>query len=375
VTAPRSAWSRFVSFYKGLALFMLNTLVLLIFVWTAGWIWMSSTYDRVGRRIERYTWKALDRAYPGWSREDVEQLLRETWSRPVVFDAFTHFRERPIEGRFVRVSTDGYRHVKEQGPWPPAAAFSNVLVFGGSTTFGYGVADHETIPSALQEALSARTARPTRVYNLGCAFYYSSQERILFEKLLLAGIVPDVAVFVDGFNDFSQSEDEPNYSDQLRDFMGQRGERLRPNPYWYHVLSPGRLAEVFSPPRVYDGPGKPASAESMIARYLHNKKMIEGVASRYDVRVLFVIQPVSAYGYDAGRHAFGDQFRPSKALAAAYQRMSERLKAAPASPELLWAADIQGAVSDPLYVDGAHYAPNLCRATAAFIAEALIGSH
>jgi hypothetical protein len=49
--------------------------------------------------------------------------------------------------------------------------------------------------------------------------------------------------------------------------------------------------------------------------------------------------------------------------------MAERLKREPAPPNFIWAADIQGEVPDPLYVDGIHYAPNLCRALARFAAD------
>jgi hypothetical protein len=49
--------------------------------------------------------------------------------------------------------------------------------------------------------------------------------------------------------------------------------------------------------------------------------------------------------------------------------MAERLKTQPLGPEFVWAADIQGDVADPLYVDGVHYAPNLARAVARLTAE------
>ena len=44
--------------------------------------------------------------------------------------------------------------------------------------------------------------REPRVYNFGRGSYYSSQERILFEQLAVAGHVPDLAVFIDGGSDF-----------------------------------------------------------------------------------------------------------------------------------------------------------------------------
>ena len=65
---------------------------------------------------------------------------------------------------------------RNQGPWPPDDHDYNMFVFGGSTTFGYGVPDEQTIASHLQEVLSHQTAREVRVYNFGRGMYRSSQE-------------------------------------------------------------------------------------------------------------------------------------------------------------------------------------------------------
>jgi len=51
------------------------------------------------------------------------------------------------------------------------------------------------------------------VYNFGRAGYYSTQERILFEYFVAKGVKPDVAIFLDGLNDFFEKEkDEPDFS-------------------------------------------------------------------------------------------------------------------------------------------------------------------
>ena len=53
----------------------------------------------------------------------------------------------------------------------------------------------------------------------------SSQERILFQQLVVQGHVPDLAIFVDGLNEFDQAAKEPIYSDGLRQSMEMRGRR------------------------------------------------------------------------------------------------------------------------------------------------------
>lgn len=101
--------------------------------------------------------------------------------------------------------------VEDEGPWPPAKSNLNIFVFGGSTTFGYGIADGETIASALQRKLANSSSKPIRIYNFGRGHYYSTQERILFSNLLGAGTVADVAVFIDGLNEFYYRKDAPQY--------------------------------------------------------------------------------------------------------------------------------------------------------------------
>src|SRR5262249_53760858 len=64
--------------------------------------------------------------------------------------------------------------------------------------------DWTCISSYLQEELNrARAAgKPVRVYNFGRGSYFSTQERILFQQLLLAKAIPNSAIFLDGVNDF-----------------------------------------------------------------------------------------------------------------------------------------------------------------------------
>lgn len=71
------------------------------------------------------------------------------------------------------------------------------------------VGDGDAIASYLQPLVVAADGRPARVYNFGHSGYYSTQERILFTRLVVAGHVPDVAVFVDGLNDSGAVDDVP----------------------------------------------------------------------------------------------------------------------------------------------------------------------
>ena len=134
----------------------------------------------------------LPKLYPGWAAADVKTLLDETSRNgEYEYQPFTDFRERPFRGRFVNVDPAGFRFSKDQAPWPPRPQAINVFIFGGSTTFGVGLPDDQTIASYLQElAIADHPARPVAVYNFAVPAYFSSQELILFQQLLNAGFVP-----------------------------------------------------------------------------------------------------------------------------------------------------------------------------------------
>jgi hypothetical protein len=331
--------------------------------------------------------------HPGWSPADVQQLISETWLRPYAHERYLEWRERPFHGRFVNVDANGFRLGLNQGPWPPDPAKFNVFVFGGSTTFGYGVTDSETIPSNLQQLLAAASKRDVRVYNFGQGGYQSVPERILFERLLGLGYVPRAAVFIDGLNEFYDLGDMPGPDRALADVMDGK---FPPGPSVIKELplvratefvgrglrsALGRSVQARAPyddwhtdawkdaldPNIAD----PAIAR-VIARYRNSKRMIEAVGDAYHVPVAFVWQPVSAYKYDLRYLPF---FRPSEG----WTHLSLVKKAYPEAARLagqrsfggdfLWCADIQQDAQERLYVDMVHYSVKLNRMAAGCIAD------
>jgi hypothetical protein len=322
----------------------------------------------------------VHRAYPLLGPGEIERLLRES-VRDFVYEPYTQFRERPFAGRYVNVDVHGFRVGRNQGPWPPDRRHLNVLVFGGSTTFSYGVADEDTVASHLQARLQTlRPPREVRVYNFGRGAYYSTQERVLFEKLLAEGVRPDLAVFVDGLNDFFFYDDRPAWTPVLEEVVAQSG-RAGGSPYLaaLRALPASRriaawlpapdVREAMAParaPRADDA----ALIERVLERYLANQRLIEAAAEAHGVRAFFVWQPVPTYRYPPadrepaqryGRHAYS-RF--------GYPRMAA-LREAGRAGDLLWCADLHGDGSGLLYVDLVHYSPRMAERLARCIADGL----
>lgn len=360
--------TQFAAAYRHTSLLLLNAGVVFIAInllLMAFFLFRAAAGEPV---TERYGDDVVHEAHRRASRAETDEILRETWSRALAYEPFTEFKERPFTGKHVNVHTAGFRLSAQQGPWPPSEAFTNVFVFGGSTTFGYSLADSETVVSAMQAAFTRRLGRPVRAYNFGRGFYYSTQERILFERLLSEGFKPDVAIFIDGLNDFTVPDDEPFLSAEQRSFFDGYPGELR----YVQKLPMARLArgirnrwntwrqpDVTSPesealfPLRYDDR---ALLGTVIERFLKNKKITEAVAAAFDVTPIFVWQPVPTYEFDFRDYPFiGRGFGVHAYSRFGYRLMAERVAEGRLGANFLWCADIHAQLTMPPYVDQVHY--------------------
>ncbi len=317
----------------------------------------------------------LATAYPELDRGELDTLVRESW-QVFVADPLVQVREAATSGRFVNVTTEGFRLGSDPGPWPPNDEAYNIFVFGGSTAFGYGVADKDTVPSRLQLAMPAVGGRPVRVYNLGRGGYNSTQERIAFDKWLSIGPRPDLAVFLDGLNDSFLLADTPTTT--LR--MTQEAEAEVANPYlrilrslplfrflqerahidWVQTRleAIGRdgndVRESLQAIRDSMAGRRTAASERVVDRYLANREVIEALGRAYGVRTAFVWQPVPM-------------------PLSSYDVLRARMSSLERRNNLIWCAHIgQNEDTAANYVDSVHYSPSMADRVARCIADGLV---
>ena len=384
--------------YRAIAVLLLNTLLMFVLLNFAlgGFFYVR---DRSKGRLPqplgslKYPKEHLAQVYPHMREEEWTALLTETWTLSYEFEPFTHFRESPLTGRYVNVSENGFRMNRRQGPWPPTPHAFNIFFFGGSTTFGYGVRDDETIPSVLQDLLSQQAcATPVYVYNFGRAAYYSSQEQILFARLLVEGFTPQLAVFLDGFNELFGFNELLADADQHRRLQEPRGPAKPDKLFSMRLEMPlfratrgarARVERILAPnpPRSSAARQQPdpeaqkvTLARTVLPRYLQNKAFTEAIAARFGIETLFVWQPAPVYGYDLQYHLFPPlkaRIEPPRYAYSEFNKIRARL------PErdqrrLLWLGDLQHNKKEPLYVDEAHYTAAFSREIAEQIAKALV---
>lgn len=130
---------------------------------------------------------------------DGAALLAEQEHLPhTAYEPYALWKARPWAGQFFHVGHDGFRLTSTSSDDPDAF---EVWMLGGSTVFGYGAPDGETIPSHLAPLLADRLQRPVKVRNLGQGGYVSFQEGALLLVELARGEAPDLVIFYDGYND------------------------------------------------------------------------------------------------------------------------------------------------------------------------------
>ena len=343
--------------------------------------------------------KPLEKIYPTLMGREVNLLLYETWSRPYVYEPYTQFKERPFKGKYVNVHKAGFRITKDQGPWPPDPQNLNIFLFGGSTVFNYGVPDNQTIASCLQEIISSKSpaigpastrrlgeageARQGRqkpkaksyVYNFGRGNYFSSQEKILFQELLTSGFVPDLAIFIDGLNDFYYFDNEPLFTGRLKKFVDNKGKTLLVDLPLVNIIKDIKKVADVQHDKGNERYNDKELLEKVIKRYVVNKKLIESNALAFNVKTLFVWQPVPTYKYDLKYHIFsGKGFGKFLYSKYGYAYMGDYVKKNNMGKNFLWLADSQENVKKPLYVDIDHYSAELSEDIAKRIYNFLIGS-
>ena len=358
-------------YYKLIAITLFNTFLLFVFANLLAFSVLAAKdiFFYKNQIFVKYG-ELSDNLYPDLDKKQINELLRETWSRPYSYEPYTQFKERTYKGKYINVSEHGFRHVKNQGPWPPDSKHFNIFLFGGSTTFNYGVSDEHTIASYLQEMLSnLKSTDGIYVYNFGRGNYFSSQERILFQKLLVDNFIPNLAIFVDGINDFYHYDGMPFYTKRLQGFV-EKGGNLFEMPLIKAIKSlQGSNKNTFTTEE--EKYNNLDLITKVIERYITNKKLIEASGKIFNVKTVFVWQPSPTYKYDLKYHKFAkDGFGGFTYSKYGYKQM-EKIKSTLGN-NFFWLADMQAGIERPLYVDIDHYSQEMSKEIANNIHNFLI---
>ncbi len=219
------------------------------------------------------------------------------------FEPYYHWRRNELVGKYINTSATGVRRTTGMGA---AQADKKLFMFGGSTMWGTGVPDDQTIPSFVQSLLRSRY----EVINYGETAYVAAQELNYLLHQLALGNIPDAVVFYDGVNDGfagAYSPAIPRDPHYLRFSEGQErrlaSELFARSGYWRVVESMRfRLDRFFNrsggPPGAnYDswdakiGPKIGENSQAVVQMYEAHIAQVKALAEAYGFKAYFFWQP------------------------------------------------------------------------------------
>ena len=294
------------------------------------------------------------------------------------YQPWAGFAERPFSGKYLNVEERaGCTTRRTSAPDPERAGVEDFVVwaFGGSTQFGFGINDDDTVPSHLQRQLQALLPnRRVVVINHGHGWWYSTQEVVHFLTLLHNDASPQVAIFLDGFNEYyiAWSRREPYYFSSIL-YDGWESERQRrrypaPRGAWFQLtpsfptnriqrfIRPLESAPPPVPPRFEKVANDPA--RRLIEVYMTNRRIAVAAGDALGIQVHFFLQPVSA------------GWRSTPILTEAYDELILEAAAGPTSHLVSLHGVLDGL--EQAYVDGIHYNEEGARVLATHMAEQIV---
>ena len=131
---------------------------------------------------------------PNYQSHDwASKHFEEIGNLPTEYFDFVVWRRKPFEGETITIDTDGYRrHFSTSNSDSQTA---KIWFFGGSTAWGIGARDDDTIPAYVQKYSSKST------FNAGETGYVAHQSLNLLMKAYLEGGTPETVFFYDGVNE------------------------------------------------------------------------------------------------------------------------------------------------------------------------------
>lgn len=279
---------------------------------------------------------------------------------------FSYWRRLPFAGQFINVDSRGLR--KTWAPPGGAAAAPRILILGGSTVWGSGARDDETIPSHVSRLLAARSVS-AEVVNLGESGYVTGQDLATLQRRLREGDSPKVVVFYGGINDiysaFQGREAGIPQNESNRRLEFNSAQPKRPDKAaWIatagirHVLGILGRRVMRTTGRVtgLDATEESALLSGLAADYCGNRRLVSALAREYGFEALFAIQPVifgkrqlTAYeSREAGLYEYARGFFDQ-----AYQRLTTPGQAC-GGAQLLDLSHEFDAEATAIYVDALH---------------------
>ena len=265
-------------------------IALLILIALEALAWLAYA-TRDNRRNASLTRLQATQAYAGahWFEEYARELSRAR----AEWRSYTYWREAPYHGKFINIDERGLRRTWNRSP-APSPGDLRVYMLGGSGMWGLGARDDFTIPSLVSKKLNSAGVRDLWFVNYGEQGYVSTQNVIVLMLELQRGNVPQVVVFLDGYNDV-QSALETRPGLPRHEYNRTAEFNLRQRLNWRGYVERRALYKVLRSiaggERV-QAEGNRGLADAVVDVYLGNVRLVQALAEGYGFSAVFFWQPV-----------------------------------------------------------------------------------
>jgi lysophospholipase L1-like esterase len=296
-------------YYKGLAVLVLNTLLIFAVLELASRaaVIVRNTIQKPDIQLDARSKSSFYRSEK-WAAQYWTEFAR---SRKTQYHAFTVWRRAPFKGETINIDEHGIRVT------PGSDCRSNALkvfTFGGSPMWGTGSPDWSTIPAYLRAGLQAEYHRPVCVLNFGESGYVSTQSVVELILQLQSGNVPDIAVFTDGSNDIytayqsGRSGIHENLAQIAARFEGTDRQplpaRILESSSLYGLIS-GQLQRLAPAPTprlltyATAGINRDELSREVVHTFLSNYEIVDSLAQKFDFNYFFFWPPQISVGHKA----------------------------------------------------------------------------
>lgn len=260
-----------------------------------------------GFTLTKYNLNSLNLAHNYvYSLEEIKKI-RKSFAKPFVTTEII-FEEETTSGKYLNKHKDGYRISFDNSLCNEISSNNTVWILGGSTTYGYGVEDSQTIPSHLAKYLKNEGTNWC-VLNFGRGYFYSTQELLYYTKLLAnTKKIPKVVIFIDGLNEYFHllgSSFLPNYSKNKFTGIFNIHNKIFHNRYSSRMFGsrivPIRIHNTIPEECIKDSKSDEKKCDFIIqeatARMIRNWTTASKISSAYDITFLPVLQPVPLHNH------------------------------------------------------------------------------
>lgn len=296
---------------------------------------------------------------PDSSKEVNHRIYDETMlANKFVYTPWLEFRVADFAGKYV--NTKGFIRKSQPDLINRSTDTITIWFFGGSTMYGFNVSDFETIPAAFCRlyGTTGTSQKTLQVVNYGIPYYYSFQEKQLFHQLLQEMKAPDIAVFLDGLNDFLNYNTSFTKTTFFSESFGKLIQKQQRD------LFTGKAITDYFPYSSLTG----SQSDSLVNTFLKTLKTIEQEGKNASSSTLFVLQPTPFYNY---RNKNNDT-ACSKENLPLFNHVYPKLKTEYSGRNnYLFLGDIHNNFNKQPYVDAVHYSPSFNEYIASLILEHL----